>query len=455
MKKINENTKVTLTLGQLKKLVKEGYSYWSHGDHLTGWDDMICAIEDKYSHGKKFHDMTEEEKHRAYVDFAFRQFGCNEYTMESNMVKYTEGASAKYASDLVWGSTSDWPEHLPTTEELTARFSAYARDRALKDMIKEVREDLEEHDLKSKDMDGWIDDEVKNHPALKNFINGLDLDSLKDYEKAGIARAFKDKFVDSIGAKMWKVYGGKEGIIKAFYSMGCYDALGDRTFTDRENYYTHEKIPAETSPEQLCADWDNFVSQMGFDGAPEWAMELLYQRGYYKYYAAGNTSWSNPGGRNPKRTYADLKAAMSKVSEVAENSKITLMSKDKRFELLNALEQGQHAFNTLYQEASNPSESFDEIVKYETKEIKESLAKFQQLLRSSKVEPMNEDEGDEPEKFLDDWIMPDQLTDEEFTDFTYFVDDKTGTEAYSRYEKKMPEALFNQLYAEWEKEYFK
>lgn len=131
------------------------------------------------------------------------------------------------------------------------------------------------------------------------------------------------------------------------------------------------------------------------------------------------------------------------------------MPKDKRFELLNVLEQGQHAFNTLYQEVSNPSESFDEIVKYETKEIKESLAKFQQLLRSSKVEPMNEDEGNEPEKFLDDWIMPDQLTDEEFTDFTYFVDDKTGTEAYSRYEKKMPEALFNKLYAEWEKEYFK
>ena len=60
---------------------------------------------------------------------------------------------------------------------------------------------------------------------------------------------------------------------------------------------------------------------------------------------------------------------------------------------MDVLEQGQYAFNKLYQEVSNPSESFDEIVKYEVKEIKESLAKFQQLLRSSKVEPMNEDEG--------------------------------------------------------------
>ena len=57
--------------------------------------------------------------------------------------------------------------------------------------------------------------------------------------------------------------------------------------------------------------------------------------------------------------------------------------KDKRFELLNALEQGHYAFKALYQEVSNPSESFDEIMKYEVKEIKESLAKFQQLLRSS------------------------------------------------------------------------
>lgn len=398
--------KKQITFSQLKKLVKEGYSYWSHGDCFTGWDDMACAIEDKW--GKQINDMTEDEKHKAYVDFALRDYGCNPATMEHHMVDYTKGAASRWASDLVWGKTSDWPTQLPTVDELVTRFEAYSRDGALRDFVDEVKEELEEHDLKAADMKGWLADEVKKNPEVMQYSKGLDVGSLEDYEKAGIEKSFKDKFLDSIGAKMWKVYGGKEGIRKAFYSMGCYDVLGDDTFTDRENYYTHEKIPAETSPEQLCADWDNFVSQMGFDGAPEWAMELLYQRGYYKYYAAGNTSWSNPGGRNPKRTYADLKAAMSKVSAVAENSKITLtigqlkrlvkegrtdMPKDKRFELLNALEQGQYSFKALYQEVSNPSESFDEIVKYEVKEIKESLAKFQQLLRSSKVEPMNEDEG--------------------------------------------------------------
>ena len=398
--------KKQITFNQLKKLVKEGYSYWSHGDCFTGWDDMACAIEDKW--GKQINDMTEDEKHKAYVDFALRDYGCNPATMEHHMVDYTKGAASRWASDLVWGKTSDWPTQLPTVDELVTRFEAYSRDGALRDFVDEVKEELEEHDLKAADMKGWLADEVKKNPEVMQYSKGLDVGSLEDYEKAGIEKSFKDKFLDSIGAKMWKVYGGKEGIRKAFYSMGCYDALGDDTFTDRENYYTHEPIPAETSPEQLCADWDNFVSQMGFDGAPEWAMELLYQRGYYKYYAAGNTSWSNPGGRNPKRTYADLKAAMSKASAVAENSKITLtigqlkrlvkegrtdMPKDKRFELLNALEQGQYSFKTLYQEVSNPSESFDEIVKYEVKEIKESLAKFQQLLRSSNVEPMNEDEG--------------------------------------------------------------
>ena len=398
--------KKQITFNQLKKLVKEGYSYWSHGDCFTGWDDMACAIEDKW--GKQINDMTEDEKHKAYVDFALRDYGCNPATMEHHMVDYTKGAASRWASDLVWGKTSDWPTQLPTVDELVTRFEAYSRDGALRDFVDEVKEELEEHDLKAADMKGWLADEVKKNPEVMQYSKGLDVGSLEDYEKAGIEKSFKDKFLDSIGAKMWKVYGGKEGIRKAFYSMGCYDALGDDTFTDRENYYTHEKIPAETSPEQLCAEWDNFVSQMGFDGAPEWAMELLYQRGYYKYYAAGNTSWSNPGGRNPKRTYADLKAAMSKAAAVAENSKITLtigqlkrlvkegrtdMPKDKRFELLNALEQGQYSFKTLYQEVSNPSESFDEIVKYEVKEIKESLAKFQQLLRSSKVEPMNEDEG--------------------------------------------------------------
>ena len=386
-------------------MVKEGYSYWSHGDCFTGWDDMACAIEDKW--GKQINDMTEDEKHKAYVDFALRDYGCNPATMEHHMVDYTKGAASRWASDLVWGKTSDWPTQLPTVDELVTRFEAYSRDGALRDFVDEVKEELEEHDLKAADMKGWLADEVKKNPEVMQYSKGLDVGSLEDYEKAGIEKSFKDKFLDSIGAKMWKVYGGKEGIRKAFYSMGCYDALGDDTFTDRKNYYTHEKIPAETSPEQLCADWDNFVSQMGFDGAPEWAMELLYQRGYYKYYAAGNTSWSNPGGRNPKRTYADLKAAMSKVSAVAENSKITLtigqlkrlvkegasMPNDKKFELLDVLEQGQYAFNKLYQEVSNPSESFDEIVKYEVKEVKESLAKFQQLLRASKVEPMNEDEG--------------------------------------------------------------
>ena len=397
--------KKQITFSQLKKLVKEGYSYWSHGDCFTGWDDMACAIEDKW--GKQINDMTEDEKHKAYVDFALRDYGCNPATMEHHMVDYTKGAASRWASDLVWGKTSDWPTQLPTVDELVTRFEAYSRDGALRDFVDEVKEELEEHDLKAADMKGWLADEVKKNPEVMQYSKGLDVGSLEDYEKAGIEKSFKDKFLDSIGAKMWKVYGGKEGIRKAFYSMGCYDALGDDTFTDRKNYYTHEKIPAETSPEQLCADWDNFVSQMGFDGAPEWAMELLYQRGYYKYYAAGNTSWSNPGGRNPKRTYADLKAAMSKVSAVAENSKITLtigqlkrlvkegasMPNDKKFELLDVLEQGQYAFNKLYQEVSNPSESFDEIVKYEVKEIKESLAKFQQLLRASKVEPMNEDEG--------------------------------------------------------------
>ena len=397
--------KKQITFNQLKKLVKEGYSYWSHGDCFTGWDDMACAIEDKW--GKQINDMTEDEKHKAYVDFALRDYGCNPATMEHHMVDYTKGAASRWASDLVWGKTSDWPTQLPTVDELVTRFEAYSRDGALRDFVDEVKEELEEHDLKAADMKGWLADEVKKNPEVMQYSKGLDVGSLEDYEKAGIEKSFKDKFLDSIGAKMWKVYGGKEGIRKAFYSMGCYDALGDDTFTDRENYYTHEKIPAETSPEQLCAEWDNFVSQMGFDGAPEWAMELLYQRGYYKYYAAGNTSWSNPGGRNPKRTYADLKAAMSKAAAVAENSKITLtigqlkrlvkegasMPNDKKFELLDVLEQGQYAFNKLYQEVSNPSESFDEIVKYEVKEIKESLAKFQQLLRSSKVEPMNEDEG--------------------------------------------------------------
>ena len=158
-------------------------------------------------------------------------------------------------------------------------------------------------------------------------------------------------------------------------------------------------------------------------------------------------------------------------SNMKDNTKITLtleqlkrlvkegvsMPKDKRFELLNALEQGHYAFKALYQEVSNPSESFDEIVKYEVKEIKESLAKFQQLLRSSKVDPMNEDEEGEPEKYIDDWLMPDQLTDDEFTDFTYFVDEYTGTEEYTNYEKKMPESLFNEVYdkwlTEWEKEH--
>ena len=397
--------KKQITFNQLKKLVKEGYSYWSHGDCFTGWDDMACAIEDKW--GKQINDMTEDEKHKAYVDFALRDYGCNPATMEHHMVDYTKGAASRWASDLVWGKTSDWPTQLPTVDELVTRFEAYSRDGALRDFVDEVKEELEEHDLKAADMKGWLADEVKKTPEVMQYSKGLDVGSLEDYEKAGIEKSFKDKFLDSIGAKMWKVYGGKEGIRKAFYSMGCYDALGDDTFTDRENYYTHEKIPAETSPEQLCAEWDNFVSQMGFDGAPEWAMELLYQRGYYKYYAAGNTSWSNPGGRNPKRTYADLKAAMSKVSAVAENSKITLtigqlkrlvkegasMPNDKKFELLDVLEQGQYAFNKLYQEVSNPSESFDEIMKYEVKEVKESLAKFQQLLRASKVEPMNEDEG--------------------------------------------------------------
>ena len=314
--------KKQITFNQLKKLVKEGYSYWSHGDCFTGWDDMACAIEDKW--GKQINDMTEDEKHKAYVDFALRDYGCNPATMEHHMVDYTKGAASRWASDLVWGKTSDWPTQLPTVDELVTRFEAYSRDGALRDFVDEVKEELEEHDLKAADMKGWLADEVKKNPEVMQYSKGLDVGSLEDYEKAGIEKSFKDKFLDSIGAKMWKVYGGKEGIRKAFYSMGCYDALGDDTFTDRENYYTHEKIPAETSPEQLCAEWDNFVSQMGFDGAPEWAMELLYQRGYYKYYAAGNTSWSNPGGRNPKRTYADLKAAMSKAAAVAENSKITL-----------------------------------------------------------------------------------------------------------------------------------
>lgn len=314
--------KKQITFNQLKKLVKEGYSYWSHGDHLTGWDDMACAIEDKW--GKKIHDMTEDEKHEAYVDFALRDYGCNPVHIQSNMVTYTKGAASRYASDLVWGQTSDWPDHIPTVEELVARFEAYARDRALRDFVDEVKEELEEHELKDEDLKGWLEDEVKKAPEVVQYSKGLDVGELEDYEKTGIENSFKDKFIDSIGAKMWKVFGGKEGIRKAFYSMGCYDELGDDTFTDREHYYTHEKIPAETSPEQLCADWDNFVSQMGFDGAPEWAMELLYQRGYYKYYAAGNTSWSNPGGRDPKRTYADLKKAMTRVTSVAENSKVTL-----------------------------------------------------------------------------------------------------------------------------------
>lgn len=314
--------KKQITFNQLKKLVKEGYSYWSHGDHFTGWDDMACAIEDKW--GKKINDMTEDEKHKAYVDFALRDYACNPATMEHHMVDYTKGAASRWASDLVWGKTSDWPTQLPTVDELVTRFEAYSRNGALRDFVDEVKEELEEHDLKAADMKGWLEDEVKKTPEVMQYSKGLDVGSLEDYEKNGIENAFKNKFMDSIGAKMWKVFGGKEGIRKAFYSMGCYDELGDDTFTDRENYYTHEKIPAETSPEQLCADWDNFVSQMGFTGAPEWALELLYQRGYYKYYAAGNTSWSNPGGRNPKRTYADLKAAMSKVSAVAENSKITL-----------------------------------------------------------------------------------------------------------------------------------
>ena len=188
----------------------------------------------------------------------------------------------------------------------------------------DIAEELKEHELKDKDMKPWLKDAVMRHPDLKEYTNGVENVPFKDKDKELIVKAFESAFTDAIGAKMWKVFGGKEGIRKAFYSVGCYEVLGDLAFTDREDYYTHEKIPAETSPEQLCADWDNFVSQMGFDGAPEWAMELLYQRGYYKYYAAGNTSWSNPGGRNPKRTYADMKAAMSKVSAVAENSKITL-----------------------------------------------------------------------------------------------------------------------------------